>query len=411
MSSISVSVAAKHVADQYKTVKNAGQGSERLSSKILPIRDYNNWSKTALIQCAFQYVQSQNPKQREMAVLDLCCGKGGDLGKYAKQNTYYYSGVDITAASIAEAIRRYNDILSENTKRRNQMFQADFVLADVSSVPLYKHFDRRFDIISCMFALHYQFRTQMTADNFFSNVKQLLAKNGAFIAVFTSKEAILTRVDGQHHEFGNNIYKIRFPAETNLQMLRHNIYGQGYHFNMEEAVNETMEYLIDMKDLKDICQKHQLTIKHEFPNLETLLSSDAINHKSKNLFSKMMKKTAKFNYLLNKKLKSGQEMNEQHFWDDMDFDKVMQVEDKQIQDIVEFTQIQAEYQDAIRLYKAVVITHQNVGEIPDKGRIQIPIPLQARRFCEVCNLTGEEIDIQQVKLEMGDDGWEPEVIM
>jgi mRNA (guanine-N7-)-methyltransferase len=54
-----------------------------------------------------------------MSVLDLCCGKGGDLGKYAKQNSYYYTGVDITAASIAEAIRRYNDILIEQQKRRN----------------------------------------------------------------------------------------------------------------------------------------------------------------------------------------------------------------------------------------------------------------------------------------------------
>ena len=44
-----VTQAASTIADKYKKIENAGVGSERLSSKILPVRDFNNWAKTALI--------------------------------------------------------------------------------------------------------------------------------------------------------------------------------------------------------------------------------------------------------------------------------------------------------------------------------------------------------------------------
>ena len=40
----------QNIQDGYKGIPNAGVGMERLQSKILPIRDFNNWAKSALIQ-------------------------------------------------------------------------------------------------------------------------------------------------------------------------------------------------------------------------------------------------------------------------------------------------------------------------------------------------------------------------
>lgn len=101
--------------------------------------------------------------------MDLCCGKGGDLNKFLKLGQVsYYTGVDITLESLIEAIRRYNSIIAESSAPqahlhtsggfRQKQMQADFVLADVCAVPLQKHIlDTRFDVVSCMFALHYAF--------------------------------------------------------------------------------------------------------------------------------------------------------------------------------------------------------------------------------------------------------------
>ena len=67
---------------------------------------------------------------------------------------------------------------------------------------------------------------------------------------------------------GNAIYNITFPREINAN---NNEFGQGYYFNLEEAVNNTEEYLIDSRALKQLCDENDLIIQQEFPTLEALL--------------------------------------------------------------------------------------------------------------------------------------------
>lgn len=40
----------QNIQNGYREIPNAGTGTERLQSKILPVRDFNNWAKSALIQ-------------------------------------------------------------------------------------------------------------------------------------------------------------------------------------------------------------------------------------------------------------------------------------------------------------------------------------------------------------------------
>ena len=70
--------------------------------------------------------------------MDLCCGKGGDLGKLRHvRNVGYYSGVDIAWVSLVEAIRRYNNLLTGRNGAR--LFRADFILADAAAARLAQH--------------------------------------------------------------------------------------------------------------------------------------------------------------------------------------------------------------------------------------------------------------------------------
>lgn len=101
-----------------------------------------------------------------------------------------------------------------------------------------------------------------------------------------------------------------------------NEFGQGYYFNLEEAVNNTEEYLIDSRALKQLCDENGLVILQEFPTLEALLQQDIIPKRAKDGFSRKMTKTARFLYLANQRLEQGLNYNQEEFWDDLDDEHV-----------------------------------------------------------------------------------------
>lgn len=75
---------SKSVADHYNARPNV-QPTERGRSSIIHLRDFNNWTKSVLIR---EFVS-----QRNLKVLDLACGKGGDLFKWDKASVSHVTGV------------------------------------------------------------------------------------------------------------------------------------------------------------------------------------------------------------------------------------------------------------------------------------------------------------------------------
>lgn len=142
-------------------------------------------------------------------------------------------------------------------------FVADFVWANLTLKPVFHHFNKgRFDIVSCMFMLHYAFQSQERAQCLFRNIKNLLNKTGFFVAIFPCKQTILQRLKNNGWAQGtapkplkNNIYKLEFLDEPGNMLLDDNAYGQGYKFTLIEAVDETIEYLIDSKALLQLCEE------------------------------------------------------------------------------------------------------------------------------------------------------------
>lgn len=67
----------------------------------------------------------------KMHVLDLACGKGGDLNKWKNSSCMeYLVAVDISPGSISNCQSRY-----EEMKRRNRyLFDAKFIVADCTRV-------------------------------------------------------------------------------------------------------------------------------------------------------------------------------------------------------------------------------------------------------------------------------------
>ncbi len=86
-SSVPVVNEAAAVASHYNARPNVAP-SQRTRSAIIHLREFHNWVKSVLIR---EFVS-----QRNLKVLDVACGKGGDLMKWDKADVSVLTGVGKT---------------------------------------------------------------------------------------------------------------------------------------------------------------------------------------------------------------------------------------------------------------------------------------------------------------------------
>ena len=162
-----------------------------------------------------------------------------------------------------------------------------------------------------------------------------------------------------------------------------------------------------MRDLKELCEQRDLRITQYFPNLETLLKDEHIPRKAKDIFTRMMKRTAKFTHLMNQKLDSGHRLTDADFWDNLDDEHIEQVKEDQIQPITDLGQLSEQYLEIIRLYSAVVIQHANPATVQTAPRLKMQA--EARRVVDIVNLSGQPINLDELREKYKDEMWQPSV--
>lgn len=82
------------VASHYNKIE-AGSIEERVKSRIFYLRNFNNWIKSILINDALYLMKRQGFVARDMKVLDLASGKGGDQLKWKKADVKHVVFADI----------------------------------------------------------------------------------------------------------------------------------------------------------------------------------------------------------------------------------------------------------------------------------------------------------------------------
>lgn len=216
------------VASHYNAVPQYGRDYRKTESKIKGLRSLNNWVKSTLIQ---KFSRPEIPVQ-ELLVLDMACGKGGDLGKWEKapQVPALYVGCDIAEQSVEDARGRYNETLRRNNGRhRRHVMDAQFYVHDtfgkpMADIPIVRQVGFNpnagpgsgviqggmasggFDVVSMMFALHYSFKSEELARGMLKNVAGALKKGGRFIGVLPDSDVIgaaVRRLTGSIEHDGN----------------------------------------------------------------------------------------------------------------------------------------------------------------------------------------------------------------
>lgn len=203
----------------YNAVPQRGRDWRKTESRIKGLRSFNNWVKSVIIHKFSPADAGNGPPLR---VLDLGCGKGGDLGKWqqAPQPVEVYVGIDPAEVSLDQARERHGEMRHIGSRggrggRPQRMFDAVFIAQDafgrsIANIPIVRNigFDpsapnqRRggggFDVVSMMFCMHYAFESEAKAREMLQNVAGSLKKGGRFIGTVPNSDIIRSRVEGFH---------------------------------------------------------------------------------------------------------------------------------------------------------------------------------------------------------------------
>ncbi|XP_021716491.1 mRNA cap guanine-N7 methyltransferase 1-like [Chenopodium quinoa] len=249
----STRISARNVADHYSSRTNQTL-EEREASPIIHLKKLNNWIKSVLIQL---YARPGN------AVLDLACGKGGDLIKWDKAKIGYYVGIDIAEGSIEDCRTRYNGDADKNSRRKKFKFPARLLCGDCFEVRLDRVLaeDGPFDLCSCQFALHYSWSTEARARRALANISALLRPGGILIGTMPDANVIVKKFrEAEGLQFGNSVYWIRFDEDyADKKFKATSPFGIRYKFHLEDAV-DCPEWVVPFPVFKSLAEEYDFEL-------------------------------------------------------------------------------------------------------------------------------------------------------
>lgn len=254
------------VAQHYDSLPERGR-EQRAESRIFHMRNFNNWIKSTLMNEYLEKVKkSQDENQNRIKVLDVGCGKGGDLQKWQRAGVNHVVGVDIAATSIEQCKDRYHEMRSRN---RERAYVGEFYAVDCTKErarDFYKDKDIVFDLVSCQFAFHYCFESLPQAECMMRNISENLRKGGFFIGTTPDSYDIMSRLKSSGtNTFGNSVFSVTFPHES--VGLTPPLFGAQYSFHLTEVV-DCPEFLVHFPTMVKLAEKYGLMMigKQRFQN-------------------------------------------------------------------------------------------------------------------------------------------------
>lgn len=208
-----------------KILEDTSYEEERKNNIFFNMRRFHNWIKRYLLE---KYCSKSGN------LLDLACGKGGDIFKWVDNNIRYVEGYDINEKSIEEAQRRYSKVVSKPTSKN---FDYHFEVKDLSSEIVSR--TEKFDLITCFFAMHYFYKNEDILENFIENLKNV--KENSYIIMTTLSAEKLKEIDYTLNTENLKINKVNIDENKKL--------GNSIKVYIKDSVlnEETEEYIVDYK--------------------------------------------------------------------------------------------------------------------------------------------------------------------
>jgi SAM-dependent methyltransferase len=190
---------------------------QKITNLLKKLREFHNWIKSIIIYTYCSPTSNTvGGKIVRQSVLDIGCGRGGDILKIYHARVGEYVGIDVDFEGIYSAtdgaISRYNFLKTKFPDFGKVSFiQADGgvpldsmsqnkAISNLSKdniAALDKVFTktRQFDIISSQFVIHYLFSDTNSINNLIHNIKTYLKKDGYVLMTLFDPERIMPLFD------------------------------------------------------------------------------------------------------------------------------------------------------------------------------------------------------------------------
>jgi SAM-dependent methyltransferase len=190
---------------------------QKITNLLKKLREFHNWIKSIIIYTYCSPTSNTlGGKIVRQSVLDIGCGRGGDILKMYHARVGEYVGIDPDFEGIYSAtdgaISRYNYLKTKFPDFGKVSFiQADGSVpldsaSQIKSIPnlskdnisaLDKHFskDKLFDVINSQFAIHYLFKDNTSISNMIYNINNYLKKDGYVLMTLFDPDIIVPLFD------------------------------------------------------------------------------------------------------------------------------------------------------------------------------------------------------------------------
>ena len=294
--------------------------NKRVDSPLIALRDFHNlYVKNKLYECTSNMFQKPS-------LLELACGKGGDMPRWIKHDFSVIVGIDLYEDNIENknngAIKRYLDNRKKYTDNTKMYFLAGDCGKNIKDGSFTSGFyenifkvlwnndktvninrtlessslgicNQGFDIISCQFAIHYFFKDTSSLNSFVLNLSENIKENGFFIGTCLDGKSIFDNLlaiekDSKIEHLIDNLplWSIKKLYEHSRMKNDDTSLGMEIDVFVASIGESQREYLVNFSYFVSVMEKYgfQLLDFEECTNFNIPFGNDK---KSSGLFEKM----------------------------------------------------------------------------------------------------------------------------
>ena len=257
---------------------------QKVSKLADSMKQFHNWLRSNIV---YTYCNKIYQNNKQLSVLDLACGRGGDTLKYYYAEVAFSVGLDIAKDGLYSPVNGAVSRYETQRKRKANFPKMYFIHADCGTnlnyddqykslggmnqqnkqlldtfFPLDQSKQTKFDVLACQNAVHYFMKDDITWSNFKANINQTLRKGGFLMLTHLDARELVKKLENK-----TNLISEYTDADGNKDKLYDIVkkfdnidlkkpIGVGHPIElfaswMFEEDNYITEYLVDIDFLKE----------------------------------------------------------------------------------------------------------------------------------------------------------------
>tara|TARA_B100000780_G_scaffold250841_5_gene197185 strand:- start:1176 stop:3908 length:2733 start_codon:yes stop_codon:yes gene_type:complete len=255
---------------------------------------HNQYIKSTLIESVSP---GKNKKKFEGELLDLSCGKGGDLSKWRNANLKRIVGIDIDKPGLKYAMNYYKKFprpkpsvyFAWGDSSKLIFPNYDTGIDDMSKLRLKEYIPDKysFDIVSVQFSLHYFYKERDTIENLIQNIHDNLKKGGHFIGTCFDGKTVFEKLKTNPILEGKNGDNLIWSIQKDYKIRTFNdkkpIFDKKIKVYFKSIGHTHVEYLVNFEYFRKMCSKVGLKLVYVKPFSEIYDEMIASGNKKYNL--------------------------------------------------------------------------------------------------------------------------------